>query len=346
MLAEAKSEILKQELEVDYLNACVGYGQCKLWVWRIPNSKPDYTKKWRHEKNTSRYSYPDYSWNGRIEESSGNASWWILFAKTKRSHATTPLPSFAGRPSSMNSFFLSSDGWSAKTANLGASFRYILHTFNVFMLEDNKVQNQGVFLFRFSLGGYIVDRRRGEGRFGGWFKIIFINKGSSIPEFWDAGLENCISFEQDHPEFLLQEKGQSGGTESSERGSVSSWKTDRLHYLRLLSSHWRSWCSSWLCWLILHRSSKRWCSGNFIDYDQDPTWWYLGKSAQIENTWVWSTQHRKRTVRHGNSSEDEAWLWKVEEDGEEKYWSNFDHEILTPEMRGLRQEQCFRVAGD
>ena len=56
----------------------------------------------------------------------------------------------------------------------------------------------------------------------------------SFPEFWDAGCEDCVCSEQDHPEFLLQEKGQSGGTESSERRSVPSRKTDRLHDLRLL----------------------------------------------------------------------------------------------------------------
>ena len=44
----------------------------------------------------------------------------------------------------------------------------------------------------------------------------------------------------------FKKKGQSGGTESPERGSVSTIKTDRLHDLRLLSSYWRSWYSSWL----------------------------------------------------------------------------------------------------
>ena len=71
-------------------------------------------------------------------------------------------------------------------------------------------------------------------------KIIAINQGYSFPEFGTDGRENCIFFEQDHPEFLLQEEGQSEGTESSERGSVLSWKTDRLHDLRLLSSYWCS----------------------------------------------------------------------------------------------------------
>ena len=38
----------------------------------------------------------------------------------------------------------------------------------------------------------------------------------------------------------VQEEGQAGGTESSERGPFLSGKTDRLHDLRLLSSDWRS----------------------------------------------------------------------------------------------------------
>ena len=46
--------------------------------------------------------------------------------------------------------------------------------------------------------------------------------------------------EQDHPEFSLQEEGQSRGTESPEGGPVSTRKTDRLHDLRPLSSDWRS----------------------------------------------------------------------------------------------------------
>ena len=134
---------------------------------------------------------------------------------------------------------------------------------------------------------------------------------------------NCIFFEQDHPEFLLQEKGQSGGTESSERGSVPSRKTDRLHDLRVLSSYWCSWCSSWLCRFILYHSSQRQCSGiryemwrSSIVYDQDPIGWCSGKSVQIENTWVWSTLNCIRIVRHGTPSEEiDAQLPEVEDDG-------------------------------
>ena len=57
-----------------------------------------------------------------------------------------------------------------------------------------------------------------------------------IPEFRDAGREDCFCSEQDHPEFSIQEEGQSRGTESPKRRSVSTRKTDRVHDLRLVSS--------------------------------------------------------------------------------------------------------------
>ena len=95
----------------------------------------------------------------------------------------------------------------------------------------------------------------------------------------------------------LQKKGQSGGTESSERGPISSRKTDRLLDLRLLLSHWCSRYRSWLCWFIFYHSSQRQCSGlrydmgwNSIVYVQDPVGWCSGQSVRIEITGVWSTQ--------------------------------------------------------
>ena len=64
--------------------------------------------------------------------------------------------------------------------------------------------------------------------------------GKDFSKHRDAGREDCLSSEQDHPEFSIQEEGQSRGTENPARGSVSPSKTDRPHDLRLLSSDWRS----------------------------------------------------------------------------------------------------------
>ena len=64
--------------------------------------------------------------------------------------------------------------------------------------------------------------------------------GKDFPTFelLDARIASALN--KIHPENPLQKEGQSGGTESLERGSVPSRRTDRLHDLRLLSNHWCS----------------------------------------------------------------------------------------------------------
>ena len=51
-------------------------------------------------------------------------------------------------------------------------------------------------------------------------------------------LDARISTEQNHPQFSLQEQGQSGGTEGPEAGQFPSRQTDCLLDLRLLPGHW------------------------------------------------------------------------------------------------------------
>ena len=64
-------------------------------------------------------------------------------------------------------------------------------------------------------------------RFSGRFKKTprSIQGNAHFPEFWNAGCEDCVCSEQDPAEFPVQEKGQSGGTDTSERRSVPSRKT-------------------------------------------------------------------------------------------------------------------------
>ena len=50
-------------------------------------------------------------------------------------------------------------------------------------------------------------------------------------KFGAAGRENRFCSEQNHPELPVQEEGQSRGTESPERGPISTRKTDRVHDL-------------------------------------------------------------------------------------------------------------------
>ena len=69
-------------------------------------------------------------------------------------------------------------------------------------------------------------------------KIFVIYLRNSWTKLWVPRRENCFSTEQNHPEYPLEEKGQSGGDESSKRRRVPSRKTDRLPDLRTLPGHW------------------------------------------------------------------------------------------------------------
>ena len=68
--------------------------------------------------------------------------------------------------------------------------------------------------------------------------------------------KDCIGPEQDFPEFLLQDKGQSGWTKGSESRPIPSRKGDRLLDLRLLPGHWRQWIRARLFRLVYGYSSK------------------------------------------------------------------------------------------
>ena len=71
------------------------------------------------------------------------------------------------------------------------------------------------------------------------FKILAISVWKGFSKLRDAGRDDCFCSEHDHPECPSQEEGQSRGTESPERGPVSTRKTDRYHDPRLLSGYWR-----------------------------------------------------------------------------------------------------------
>ena len=116
-----------------------------------------------------------------------------LLRKVKNNlEAQLLLPSFARRPPTMNSFF-PADGPQkclADQQRLQISDLHIdkfPHNLNVFMLED-KIQHPRKFLFRFSLGGNVMNQRSGDCRFGGRSKVIAFISISRILRCWTRGL--------------------------------------------------------------------------------------------------------------------------------------------------------------
>ena len=130
------------------------------------------------------------------------------------------------------------------------------------------------------------------------------------------------------------------GKDGSERGSDSSRKTDRLHDSRLFSSHWCSWCRSWLCGFILYHSSQWHCYFDskwdeiLLSMTQIPSDDILESLYKLRITRVWSTQNCIGIVRHGNSS-DKHWTWlsQIEGNGEEKYRAEFENNEFWDQKR-------------
>ena len=120
----------------------------------------------------------------------------------ERIWSKTPMPMSARRPSTMI-FFASGNsaeffGWTAKTTDIGASIWQIRHSVIMYVLEE-KIQNPGEFLFRFSLGSYVMDQRSGDSWFSGWFKIFVLCKRKTNAKIWSTRCEDCFSTEQNHP---------------------------------------------------------------------------------------------------------------------------------------------------
>ena len=124
-------------------------------------------------------------------------------------------------------------------------------------------------------------------------------------------------------------KGQSGGTESPERGQVSTRKTDRLHDLQPISNHWCSWYRPWLCSFVLYHSSHvhvqefdtRWdefpLSMTKILTDDVLECLYKSRTRQSDQL-----KNVSKILQHKSSSEDiDARLSNIEDDGEEKHRS-------------------------
>ena len=83
-----------------------------------------------------------------------------------------------------------------------------------------------------------MDQRSGDGWISGWSQIFAFYHRNSWSKLWVTRRENCFSTEQNHPEYPLQEKGQSGGNESSQRRPLPPRKTECLPDLRILPCHW------------------------------------------------------------------------------------------------------------
>ena len=135
-----------------------------------------------------------------------------------------------------------------------------------------------------------MDQRSGVGRFSGWIKILVIYTWFFNAEFWSTWCEDCFGTEQNHPEYPLQKKRQSGRTKGPEAVPFPSRQTDCLLDLRSLLGHRSPWFCWELCRPVYSCSSKWWYSRirfemgrNSTTSGANPAWWHLGSIVQIKN---------------------------------------------------------------
>ena len=227
-------------------------------------------------------------------------------------------------------FFKELWGRPTTTADCRSSFRQIPHTSNVCLLED-KIQNRGMYLFTISYGSDAMDQRSGDGLFSGWSKIFVICKRNSNARFWSTRCEDCFTAEQNHPQFSLQKKNQSGGTGKPKKRTVSfaedrllTWSTSTSGSLEpmILSGIIQTYLQLFFEMTIFRNSIRN--GTVFFNNDENPTWWHLGRIVQIKNTRVWETQDHFGIVRLGDPSEASwTWWWQIEDNGKKKYRARF-----------------------
>ena len=199
-----------------------------------------------------------------------------------------------------------------------------------------------MYLFTISYGSHAVDQRSGDGWISGWSQIFALYQRNSWTRFWGSRRENCSSTEPNHPLYLLQEKGQSWGNESSKRRPLPPRKTDRLPDLRVLPGQWGQWFCRELCRPSYSCSSKWWYSGIRFEMGRNSkkmtknhllTSW---KDCTNKNTRVWETQDRIGIVQYGDSSQ-ESWTWlsQIEENAKKKFRAEFSNEEFWGQKRKL-----------
>ena len=176
------------------------------------------------------------------------------------------------------------------------------------------MQNPSHYLFWFFVGCYVVDQKKWR-----WFILSTSWKfsrsiaGKDFPnyEMLDAKIQNSyfqkkVSLEEQKADQFLW------------RRQIAFMTT--FKWLALMTQYLIVLIYSLLLFMITTFRNSNKMVTKFYCRCQNSIRWYLGKSVQIEDTWVWSAQNRIRIVRHGDSSEDiGSQLAKPENHGEEEY---------------------------
>ena len=183
--------------------------------------------------------------------------------------------------------------------------------FTPFFLLEDTIQKSNDYLFWFSIGGNVMDQRSRECRFIGGTKTSRSIAGKDFQkiEMLDAGIAFVLNKIIQNSHFKKNVSLEEQNAQKEDR--FPRGRQSRSWFTTTFVCVWRSGHSTGLRWFILCYSP--WWQHSGIRYKmgwssvvdvKNSTRWCLGKSSQIEDTWVCATWNCFGIVRHGDSSED------------------------------------------
>ena len=204
-------------------------------IWNPPGPQENVFANPRSTFESLQKPYHTFMTTNAAGEAPALISTWKLVArKEERIGSPIPMPTFARTPPTMSSCILVDI---QKNSIVGQQRQQISE------LQFDKFPTPISFLcWKIRLRNQVTTCSDFHSEAMLWIKEDELKSSRSVAGkiFPNFEREDCFCSEQDHTEFPVQEEGQSRGTESSKRRSVSTRKTARLHDLRLLASDWRS----------------------------------------------------------------------------------------------------------
>ena len=163
-----------------------------------------------------------------------------------------------------------------------------------------------------------MDQRSGDGWFSGWYNVFVINKRYFNADFFLKYSMRGLLQHWTKSSIILTSKEESvwwnrrtrKRTVSFVAGRLPTWSTINSGSLGAKDSVEN--CTDLFNIVLRNEDIQEFDSkwdGFFIVYDENPTWWHLGRIVHIKNTRVWKAQDRIGIVWRGDSSEEvRTWL--------------------------------------
>ena len=172
-------------------------------------------------------------------------------------------------------------GWTVKAANI----QIAILPYTTFLCWIIRFKNEATTCSGFSIGNYVLDQRSGDGLFIGRIEISAISLWKGSSKLGDAGREDCLCSEEDHPEFPSRRKSASRSRKPRKRTGFYEETWCDVSMSRCLQICWPG-----KCWEIT-------------------SWWKQGSFAWSRK--IWTNLWDKNIKNFSNKLMLKDWNWRT-----------------------------------